>query len=260
MFRVRDLVVVGARSSSTRRGRCRSRAASSASRPSACCRPGRRPPSATSSPAASLTTSLLPSALIALGERAGDLGDGRGDGGLVGRGRRVELGMAERPGPGPAAGVTASQRDGRSQGAESSHAASWDASLQTNPELTVQIECLDRRAARTGPAPATSVHVRSPSGARSASSGWPSPSSSGRSSWPSTRRRSRGRSCSFRCGARWSASSRRAAGSAPGFAFAGIRSVAGSDATEAVARRADLATDRAAARVMVAYCGAIALA
>lgn len=45
-----------------------------------------------------------------------------------------------------------------------------------------------------------------------------------------------------------------------GFAFAGIRSVAGSDATEAVADPADLATDRAAARVMVAYCGAIALA
>ena len=44
-----------------------------------------------------------------------------------------------------------------------------------------------------------------------------------------------------------------------GFAFAGIRSVAGSDATEAVADPADLATDRAAARVMVAYCGAIAL-
>ena len=44
-----------------------------------------------------------------------------------------------------------------------------------------------------------------------------------------------------------------------GFAFAGIRSVAGSDATEAVADPADLATDRAAARIMVAYCGAIAL-
>jgi len=45
-----------------------------------------------------------------------------------------------------------------------------------------------------------------------------------------------------------------------GFAFAGIRSVAGSDATESVADPADLAADRAAARTMVAYCGAIALA
>jgi hypothetical protein len=45
-----------------------------------------------------------------------------------------------------------------------------------------------------------------------------------------------------------------------GFAMAGIRSVAGSDATESVVEPADLATDRAAARTMVAYCGAIALA
>ena len=44
------------------------------------------------------------------------------------------------------------------------------------------------------------------------------------------------------------------------FAYAGIRSVNGSDATESVADRADLATDRAAARRLVAYCGAIALA
>ena len=42
--------------------------------------------------------------------------------------------------------------------------------------------------------------------------------------------------------------------------MAGIRSVAGSDATEAVGDPADLAADRAAARTMVAYCGAIALA
>jgi hypothetical protein len=45
-----------------------------------------------------------------------------------------------------------------------------------------------------------------------------------------------------------------------GFAFAGIRSVAASDATESVADAADLATDRAAAGRMVAYCGAIAVA
>ena len=45
-----------------------------------------------------------------------------------------------------------------------------------------------------------------------------------------------------------------------GFALAGIRSVTGSDATESVADPADLAADRAAARTMVAYCGAIALA
>ena len=45
-----------------------------------------------------------------------------------------------------------------------------------------------------------------------------------------------------------------------GFAFAGIRSVAGSDATESVAAPADLAIDRAAARRLVAYCGASALA
>jgi len=44
-----------------------------------------------------------------------------------------------------------------------------------------------------------------------------------------------------------------------GFAFAGIRSVTGSDDTEAVGNPEDLAADRAAARVMVAYCGAIAL-
>ena len=45
-----------------------------------------------------------------------------------------------------------------------------------------------------------------------------------------------------------------------GFAYAGIRSVNGSDATESVARAADLAVDRRAARRMVAYCGAIAAA
>ena len=44
------------------------------------------------------------------------------------------------------------------------------------------------------------------------------------------------------------------------FAYAGIRSVAGSDAVEAVDDAGDAAADRAAARVMVAYCGAIALA
>jgi hypothetical protein len=44
-----------------------------------------------------------------------------------------------------------------------------------------------------------------------------------------------------------------------GFAYAGIRSVNGSDATESVADSADLALDRAAARRMVAYCGVIAL-
>src|SRR6187551_2579226 len=38
------------------------------------------------------------------------------------------------------------------------------------------------------------------------------------------------------------------------FAYAGIRSVNGSDATESVANGADLAIDRAAARRMVAYC------
>jgi hypothetical protein len=43
------------------------------------------------------------------------------------------------------------------------------------------------------------------------------------------------------------------------FAYAGIRSVNGSDATESVADAADLALDRASARRMVAYCGAIAL-
>ena len=45
-----------------------------------------------------------------------------------------------------------------------------------------------------------------------------------------------------------------------GFAVLGIRSVRGSDATERVADGADSAADRAAARVMVAYCGAIAAA
>jgi hypothetical protein len=45
-----------------------------------------------------------------------------------------------------------------------------------------------------------------------------------------------------------------------GFAYAGIRSVNGSDATESVADPADLALDRAAARRLVAYCGVIALA
>ncbi len=45
-----------------------------------------------------------------------------------------------------------------------------------------------------------------------------------------------------------------------GFAYAGIRSVNGSDATESVADPAELALDRAAARWLVAYCGAIALA
>lgn len=45
-----------------------------------------------------------------------------------------------------------------------------------------------------------------------------------------------------------------------GFAYAGIRSVNGSDATQSVADPADLAADRAAARTMVLYCGAIALA
>jgi hypothetical protein len=44
------------------------------------------------------------------------------------------------------------------------------------------------------------------------------------------------------------------------FAYAGIRSVDGSDATESVTNAADLAIDRAAARRMVAYCGAIAAA
>jgi hypothetical protein len=44
------------------------------------------------------------------------------------------------------------------------------------------------------------------------------------------------------------------------FAYAGIRSVNGSDATESVARAADLALDRAAARRLVAECGVIAAA
>jgi len=45
-----------------------------------------------------------------------------------------------------------------------------------------------------------------------------------------------------------------------GFAFAGIRSVSGSDATESVADPVDLAADRATARLMVAYSGAVAVA
>lgn len=45
-----------------------------------------------------------------------------------------------------------------------------------------------------------------------------------------------------------------------GFAYAGIRSVSGSNATESVADPADLALDRAAARRLVGYCGVIALA
>ena len=45
-----------------------------------------------------------------------------------------------------------------------------------------------------------------------------------------------------------------------GFAYAGIRSVAGSDAVARVEDARAGAADRAAARVMVAYCGAIALA
>ena len=44
------------------------------------------------------------------------------------------------------------------------------------------------------------------------------------------------------------------------FAYAGIRSVSGSNATESVADPADLALDRAAARRLVGYCGVIALA
>ena len=45
-----------------------------------------------------------------------------------------------------------------------------------------------------------------------------------------------------------------------GFAYAGIRSVAGSDATESVGDREDLRRDRATARAMVAYSGVIAVA
>jgi hypothetical protein len=45
-----------------------------------------------------------------------------------------------------------------------------------------------------------------------------------------------------------------------GFAYAGIRSVMGSDATESVGDREDLRRDRATARRMVAYSGAIAAA
>ena len=45
-----------------------------------------------------------------------------------------------------------------------------------------------------------------------------------------------------------------------GFAYAGIRSVNGSNATESVSNAADLAVDRAAARRMVAQCGLLALA
>ena len=44
-----------------------------------------------------------------------------------------------------------------------------------------------------------------------------------------------------------------------GFAYAGIRTAFGSDATESVSDAADLVADRAAARWLVAYCGAIAL-
>ena len=44
------------------------------------------------------------------------------------------------------------------------------------------------------------------------------------------------------------------------FAYAGIRSTAGSDATESVDDREDLRRDRATARWMVAYSGAIAAA
>jgi hypothetical protein len=44
-----------------------------------------------------------------------------------------------------------------------------------------------------------------------------------------------------------------------GFAYAGIRSVNGSDATESVADPVDLARDRTAARWLVAECGAFAL-
>ena len=43
-----------------------------------------------------------------------------------------------------------------------------------------------------------------------------------------------------------------------GFARAGIRTAFGTDTTEAVTDAADLATDRAAARRLVAYCGVIA--
>ncbi|MFL5674321.1 MAG: hypothetical protein ACJ779_04900 [Chloroflexota bacterium] len=43
-----------------------------------------------------------------------------------------------------------------------------------------------------------------------------------------------------------------------GFAYAGIRSVTGSDTTERVTDATDKAADRAAARWLVAYCGAIA--
>ena len=44
-----------------------------------------------------------------------------------------------------------------------------------------------------------------------------------------------------------------------GFAFAGLRSAGPEETREAVTDSADLAADRAAARVMVAYCGLIAL-
>lgn len=44
-----------------------------------------------------------------------------------------------------------------------------------------------------------------------------------------------------------------------GFAYAGIRSVTGSDITERVEDLADVAADRAAARLLVVYCGALAL-
>ena len=44
------------------------------------------------------------------------------------------------------------------------------------------------------------------------------------------------------------------------FGYAGLRSAEGSDRTEAVGDPADIAADRATARRMVAYCGAIAAA
>ena len=45
-----------------------------------------------------------------------------------------------------------------------------------------------------------------------------------------------------------------------GFAYAGIRSVNGSNATESVADAEDLSVDRAAARRLVAQCGLVSLA
>jgi hypothetical protein len=44
-----------------------------------------------------------------------------------------------------------------------------------------------------------------------------------------------------------------------GFAFAGIRSAGPDETREAVTDAADVAADRAAARIMVAYCGVVAL-